>query len=99
MYNAVLCRYHEIAIKGNNRHMFERCLMDNIHVLLKKDGTDFDVKRVRGRVWIEKCDKTNFSDAELVQIKKALSRTFGLESFSPEIKIKSDMQEIEAKLA
>ncbi|MBR7128074.1 MAG: tRNA 4-thiouridine(8) synthase ThiI [Lentisphaeria bacterium] len=99
MYNAVLCRYHEIAIKGNNRHMFERCLMDNIHVLLKKDGIDFDVKRVRGRVWIEKRDLSDFTENELAFVKKALSRTFGLESFSPAVKIKSEMSVIEAKVA
>ena len=30
MYNAIICRYHEIATKGHNRNMFERCLVDNI---------------------------------------------------------------------
>ena len=35
MYNCIICRYHEIATKGNNRGMFERCLVENIRHLLK----------------------------------------------------------------
>ena len=30
MFNAVLCRYHEIAIKGNNRREVERQLVGNM---------------------------------------------------------------------
>ena len=35
MYNAVICRYHEIATKGNNRHMFENQLIENLRYLLR----------------------------------------------------------------
>ena len=45
MFNSILCRYHEIATKGNNRIMFERCLVDNIHCLFKKAGFDYPVRR------------------------------------------------------
>ena len=30
MYNAIICRYHEIAIKGNNRSMFEKQMVTNL---------------------------------------------------------------------
>ncbi|MBO5899213.1 MAG: tRNA 4-thiouridine(8) synthase ThiI, partial [Lentisphaeria bacterium] len=79
MYNCVICRYHEIATKGNNRNMFERCLCDNIRHLLKDMKEDIQVRRVRGRVWIEKCDKSVFDADMLERIKSALSRAFGLE--------------------
>ena len=61
MFNSILCRYHEIATKGNNRIMFERCLVDNIHCLFKKAGFDYPVRRVRGRIWIEKKDGELFA--------------------------------------
>lgn len=99
LYNAILCRYHEIAIKGNNRSMFERCLMENIHRLFKKDNIDFEVKRVRGRIWVEKKGKLNFDEAELAIVKKALSKAFGLESFSPAIKLPATMLDLENKVA
>ena len=48
IYNAVICRYHEIATKGNNRNMFERCLVDNIKRLVGREA-NCRVLRVRGR--------------------------------------------------
>ena len=93
MYNCVICRYHEIATKGNNRNMFERCLCDNIRHLLKEiDG--IQVRRVRGRVWIEKIDKSVFDPEMLASIRKGLERAFGLESFSPAILLPADMDVI-----
>lgn len=93
MYNCVICRYHEIATKGNNRNMFERCLCGNIKHLLA-DIPDIQVRRVRGRVWVERSDKGVFPSETLERIKVALSRAFGLESFSPAILLAPDMDVI-----
>lgn len=93
MYNCVICRYHEIATKGNNRNMFERCLCGNIKHLLA-DVPDIQVRRVRGRVWIEKKDKSLFSAEMLQKIKAGLEKAFGLESFSPAILLAPDMDTI-----
>ena len=93
MYNCVICRYHEIATKGNNRNMFERCLCDNIkHLLAGVPG--IQVRRIRGRVWIEKCDKSLFSTEMLADIRNALQKAFGLESFSPAVLLAPDMDVI-----
>ena len=83
IYNCVICRYHEIATKGNNRNMFERCLCDNIRHLLA-DVPDIQVRRIRGRVWIEKIDKGIFPQEMLSAIKAGLQKAFGLENFSPD---------------
>lgn len=91
MYNAIICRYHEIATKGENRNLFERCLVDNMRRMLS-GITDSKVRRVRGRVWIEKSDNAFLGDEELAQITAALSRAaFGLESFSPCRKVAPEM--------
>lgn len=96
MYNAIICRYHEIATKGENRNLFERCLVDNMRRLLS-GITDSKIRRVRGRVWIEKCDNAFFGDAELAEITAALSRAaFGLESFSPCRKVAPEMRSVRA---
>lgn len=81
MYNCVICRYHEIATKGNNRAMFERVFVDNIRHQLKT-LPDLRVGRVRGRVWIDHKSGVDFSDAEEQTIREALVRVCGLASFS-----------------
>ena len=93
IYNAVICRYHEIATKGNNRNMFERCLVDNIKRLVGREA-NCRVLRVRGRVWIERQDGGAFSAAEIGHIKEVLPRAFGLESFSPAVRLPVDMDKI-----
>lgn len=82
MYNSIICRYHEIATKGNNRNMFERCLVENIRHLLR-DAAPCRVHRVRGRVWVEPAHDGDFTREELEAIRPQLAKAFGLESFSP----------------
>ena len=84
MYNAIICRYHEIAIKGNNRSMFEKRMVENMYYLLRKLH-DIRILRVRGRIWVEFKDKSFFNDEQLKLVKQQLQRAFGLESFSPVI--------------
>ena len=93
MYNCIICRYHEIATKGNNRNMFERCLADNIRHLLS-ELADVKVYRVRGRVRVERTDKGEFTSEQLEVIKTQLRKCFGLESFSPAVITEVDMEKI-----
>ena len=93
MYNCIICRYHEIATKGNNRGMFERCLVENVrHLLQELPG--MKVLRVRGRVRVERADKGPFTQDELQVIKRQLRKCFGLESFSPAVITEVDMEKI-----
>lgn len=92
-YNAVLLRYDEIAIKGNNRPMFEKHLVENIKMILES-VSDLKIMRIRGRMWIEKKTSVNFSSYEIDFISKELQKVFGLDSFSPGIMCKSEIEEI-----
>ena len=95
MYNCVICRYHEIATKGNNRGMFERVLAENIRH--RTSGMpDLKVGRVRGRVWIEYPDRRVFTGDEREKITAALLRVCGLASFSFVIRTDPDMEKITA---
>ena len=93
MYNCIICRYHEIATKGSNRGMFERCLAENVRHLLK-GLPDARVSRVRGRVRVELEGKRIFTPEELELVKVQLSKCFGLESFSPAVIVPVDMEQI-----
>ena len=95
MYNCVICRYHEIATKGNNRNMFEKCLVENIRRQLKRAGVvECRVLRVRGRVWIEPENGSVFPEETLEKIVKVLPDVFGLQSFSPAVLVPVDLDEI-----
>eukprot|EP00831_Metopus_contortus_P011704 TRINITY_DN14679_c0_g1_i4.p2 TRINITY_DN14679_c0_g1~~TRINITY_DN14679_c0_g1_i4.p2 ORF type:complete len:131 (+),score=34.22 TRINITY_DN14679_c0_g1_i4:282-674(+) len=93
-FNAVICRYHEIAIKGANRRMFEQKMIDNLKYLLRTID-DIKVKRIRGRIWIQHPDNEAFSAEELDIVHKQMKKAFGLESYSPVILCEPDMQELE----
>ncbi len=95
MYNCIICRYHEIATKGNNRNMFEKCLVENIRHLLK-NTVPCAVRRVRGRVWVEPAGSDSFTAAEIEAARPKLAMAFGLESFSPAVKLPVDMEAIRA---
>jgi len=95
VFNCIICRYHEIATKGNNRNMFEKCLVDNMRHAVKSIAPECRIKRIRGRVWIEPGNDSGFFDPEILpQICGKLKNVFGLESFSPAVLLPVDMDVI-----
>ena len=93
-YDAVLCRYGELALKGQNRKHFEKLLQKNIKRGLRKLSLQF--VPVRGRLLFHKKDSSPFTSDELDYLKTNLSRAFGLVSFSPGFLIKPVLEDIEA---
>lgn len=82
MYNSIICRYNEIATKGNNRSMFENMLMRNMRTLIKPDIPEILLRKMRGRIYIYKDGFTVFTEEEKEMITERLKRVFGLDSFS-----------------
>jgi tRNA uracil 4-sulfurtransferase len=93
MYNAIICRYHEIAIKGNNRNMFEKQMVTNLRYLLR-DIDNLKVAKIRGRIWVQHRESIEFNEQELEIIKAQLPKAFGLETFSPVIMCRPDIDEL-----
>jgi len=93
LFNAIICRYHEIAIKGENRNMFERIMVENLQYLLH-EIPDFQVKRVRGRIWVQHKTMTPFNDDEMEIVRRQMVKAFGLQSYSPVIFCAADMTAI-----
>ena len=96
MYKSILCRYHEIATKGQNRSMFENKLVSNIQALGACEGLNetLVIQRIRGRIFIRKRKSAAFETAELETVKDVLSRAFGIESFSPVLECEPDPAKI-----
>nr|WP_230867849.1 hypothetical protein [Iocasia fonsfrigidae] len=51
MYQAILLRFGEISLKGNNRSFFVHKLIKNIKTVLKNTA-DFRIERTYGRIYI-----------------------------------------------
>lgn len=81
IFNTIICRYNEIATKGNNRGMFETKLADNIRMFCN-EVCKVKAQRIRGRIFLHKADGSVFSDEETEKITANLKRCFGLDSFS-----------------
>lgn len=93
MYNSVICRYHEIATKGDNRSFFERTMLENLKRILRDEFSDLRYRRVRGRLYIEFADKRDLTEVELARISEILQlRALGIENFSPAIIAAPDME-------
>lgn len=85
MENIVIVRYSEIGLKGNNRIVFERKLIDNIKDCLKKNKINYEkIQRPRGRIII-------FTDKKL----DCLKYVFGISSFSSALVVEPEIKEIE----
>lgn len=81
IFTTIICRYNEIATKGNNRGMFETKLADNIRAFCN-DVCKVKAQRIRGRIFLHKADGTVFNEEETEKISANLKRCFGLDSFS-----------------
>ena len=93
IFNTVICRYNEIATKGNNRSMFENRLVENIKIACSS-VCSVKISRIRGRIFFHKDDKSVFSDAETEGLTANLKRCFGLDSFSFCLEDEPNMEKI-----
>lgn len=86
MFNCILVRYGEIALKFDFvRRRFEKRLVRNIKTGLKSVGLECPVKRLPGRVLVEGYSKKS---------EAVLKRVFGVVSFSPCLVLHTDLEKI-----
>ncbi|MCF8000599.1 MAG: tRNA 4-thiouridine(8) synthase ThiI [Halanaerobiales bacterium] len=76
MSNLYLIRYGEIALKGENRSMFEDILKSNIKKSLKKEKGNITIYKTPGRIFLK-------SDVNQNIVINRLQKIPGLVSFSP----------------
>ena len=87
MKNAILIRYSEIYLKGNNRYFFENLLITNIKTALKKESFDFE--KNYGRYIV-----SNYKVENERQIVEKLSKVFGIHSISPCLVVENNLDSI-----
>ncbi|WP_282138916.1 tRNA uracil 4-sulfurtransferase ThiI [Rossellomorea aquimaris] len=86
-YNRILVRYGEISTKGRNRKMFTAKLRENILQALK-DFPTISVSASRDRLHIQLGEENG------EEIIPRLEKIFGIQSFSPVVKVAQDIEEI-----
>lgn len=79
MANAFLIKYAEIGLKGKNRDIFEKRLVDDMYHALRKIELKHKVIRPKGRVFVE-FEDGNVNELEVVE---RLQKVFGITSISP----------------
>lgn len=98
MYNVIICRYAEIAIKGKNRGNFESLLVDHIRGLLAAIEK-LKVRRIRGRVLIGLEGGAVFSPEQVELAKKQLPKAFGIQNFSLGTAVPANLEAIKAAVS
>lgn len=84
---SILLRFGELYLKGNNRYLFEKMLIDNIKFTLKDEKFQFE--KTFGRYVI-----TNYNQVDENRIIEKLKRVFGLHSFSITTEVDSNKEDI-----
>ena len=86
-YDHILIRYGEISTKGRNRNKFVDKLRKSVRIALAP-FPKVKIRAERDRMYV----KLNGEDAQ--EINKALKNIFGIQSFSPAIKVKRDIEQM-----
>jgi thiamine biosynthesis protein ThiI len=71
MNEIVLCKYGEIALKGNNKRTFEDILVQNVKKALAYFTTDFKYERMQSTLYIEPVDSNPDLDAAVAKLQKS----------------------------
>ena len=94
-YNALICRYSEIATKGRNRIFFENRLVEALRRSLRGLGK-VQVVRERGRIFFHPGDERQvFAATDLAEMRRVLPFVSGLSSASPGFLIDPALEQIE----
>ena len=94
-YNALLCRYNEIATKTGNRRMFEDMLVNSLRRRLVSSLGDVHFVFERGRIFIIPSTTDFFPDNLMDILRQEIPGIAGLASISPALQIPSSMEELE----
>lgn len=90
IYDEILVRYGEISTKGKNRKLFIERLRANVQYVLK-GFPNLKIRAQRDRMYI-KLNGENFDE-----IAVRLKKVFGIQSFSPVMRIGKDLEEVKEK--
>ena len=84
LYDEIMVRYGELSTKGKNRGYFINRLAKNIREVLA-DMPELKITAVRDRAHIE------LNGADYAEVSNCLTKVFGIQNFSPSIKVEKSM--------
>ena len=84
LYDEIMVRYGELSTKGKNRGYFINRLAKNIREVLA-DMPELKITAVRDRAHIE------LNGADYAEVSNRLTKVFGIQNFSPSIKVEKSM--------
>ncbi|MFS8651024.1 MAG: tRNA uracil 4-sulfurtransferase ThiI [Caldibacillus sp.] len=87
LYDHILVRYGEISTKGKNRGDFIECLRTNTAYVLR-DFKKIKIQAKHDRMYIQ------LNGEDWRKIAQPLKKVFGIQSFSPVVKVKKDIEAI-----
>lgn len=88
MFNCILIHYGELGLKGLNRPLFEKKLIENIDKAL--DGLEYEkIRKSQGRITLELCEKSNVKEIE-----ETLKKVFGIAWFAPCLTTEANIENI-----
>jgi thiamine biosynthesis protein ThiI len=90
--DGILIHFHEITLKGDNRYIFTRYLLDNLRFALKKEG-GFRHEPFGGGFFLFFDDNVDFG-----VIKEKLSKVFGVSNFYPFFEGGRDKESLEKSI-
>lgn len=91
-FSHIICHYGEIGLKGRNRPVFEKQLVENIEKSFELNNIKYEsVNRISGRILV----KNPKSDWE--KIEQSLKNVFGIVNFSGVVESGNDIEDIKEK--
>ncbi|MEG1487515.1 tRNA uracil 4-sulfurtransferase ThiI [Lactococcus sp.] len=91
LYDEIMVRYGELSTKGKNRGYFINRLAKNIREVLA-DMPELKITAVRDRAHIE------LNGADYAEVSNRLTKVFGIQNFSPSIKVEKSMSIIKEEV-
>ena len=96
-YDAIVVRYSEIFLKGENRRLFEDVLVRNVQrALTGSNRTGLRTRRHHARLVIEADPGLAGAEAKLEDALQVVLSTFGVSSASLAVKVPKDLEQIAA---
>ncbi len=88
MKKVILVRYSEIHLKGNNKHFFEKLLLNNIKIALKEINLKIEFAHTRYII-------SEFEESKIYEIISKLKTVFGIYSLSVADEVETSQNNIE----
>lgn len=88
MKKVILVRYSEIHLKGNNKHFFEKLLLNNIKIALKEINLKIEFAHTRYII-------SEFEESKIDEIISKLKTVFGIYSLSVADEVETSQNNIE----